>query len=1337
MFNPVSTYRIQFHAGFTFKDFDRILPYLHQMGISTIYASPVFKAIPGSMHGYDVVHPNRINPEIGTLEELRSLSGRMKEMQMSWIQDIVPNHMAFHPDNSWLMDVLEKGEASAYAGFFDINWSGEPELPLMVPFLGSSTEEAVAAGDLKLALQNGRLKLQYFDTYWPLNDRVTGTDMPVEQAIELQYYRPCHWEETNRKINYRRFFTVNSLICLNMQADETFREYHRLITELLEEGVFQGLRVDHIDGLYRPEEYFSKLRALAGDQTYIVVEKILEQGERLPEDWPVQGTTGYDFLSQVNNLFTNRRSETVFTNVYQQFTADDRSVAQQIAEKKSLILSQAMAGELENLYHYFLQLELVKAKELKQLPSGSLKEAIGQLLVDCPVYRFYGESLPLPSRPLKQLKKLFKQLAENDSLKAAAGLLKKIFIDRPEKGDREYNRRAAAFYLRCMQFSGPLMAKGVEDTLMYTYHRFTGHNEVGDAPDAFGISRKVFHNEMWKRQKSWPLAMNGTSTHDTKRGEDVRARLNVLSDLPEEWAALTTRWQSLHRKSDHSLNANDQYFIYQTIAGSYPMPGMPEADYPERLRAYLEKALREGKLRSSWASPDESYEHLVREFASGLLEKDTEFWKSFSVFHKRIADFGILNSLSQVLLKFTCPGMPDVYQGTECWDLSLVDPDNRRPVDYRQHAEMLAGLQEKRYTAAELWQDRYSGKLKLWLLHTLLQFRKSAAGLFTAGAYLPLKVKGKYAGQVFAFARKYRGQWLVTAVPLGAAAIKPAAGEFITEMDWEDTRIILPDHAPLQWSDILTGEKGELEQPGLLLSAVFQQFPLALIRLNRPENKRGAGILMHLTSLPSAYGIGDLGPEAQQFVSFLAASGQRYWQLLPLNPVTGTQSFSPYSSFSAMAGNILLISPEDLRKDGLLKRKQLKKAELPLSDKVDYEKVSAAKQEMLHQAYQQFKAAGNFQMTEAFRLFCKQESAWLEDFALFTVLKEAHGQAPWYEWEEAYQQRDSKALLDFAAEHREELEAACWYQFIFYRQWNALKDFAAAQGVKFYGDLPFYIGHDAADVWAHPGLFSLDAAGRVSGMAGVPPDYFNAEGQLWGMPVFRWDQLKQQHYSWWIDRIRKNLELYDLLRLDHFRAFSGYWEVQAGEHTAQNGKWMEGPGEDFFLALERAFPDLPFVAEDLGEITAEVYRLRDRFNLPGMKVLQFAFGRNMPDNEHIPHRYAHDHFVVYTGTHDNNTTTGWFLQEAGNTERKNIRAYTGQTPRADRIAEVMIRLAYGSVARLAILPMQDVLGLDGGARMNRPASVNGNWEWRMKKQPSGRQQKFLYRLAYTFGRIQH
>lgn len=474
---------------------------------------------------------------------------------------------------------------------------------------------------------------------------------------------------------------------------------------------------------------------------------------------------------------------------------------------------------------------------------------------------------------------------------------------------------------------------------------------------------------------------------------------------------------------------------------------------------------------------------------------------------------------------------------------------------------------------------------------------------------------------------------------------------------------------------------------------------------------RSAGILLHITSLPSRFGIGDLGPAATVFADFLHRSDQTYWQILPLNPTEYGQGHSPYSATSTMAGNTLLISPELLSEQGWLNKDELVQYHLPQADKTDFEAAEKVKEILFAQAWESFKSDEPSHHHNAFQDFCQEEDKWLHDFALYTLLKIENEGKPWFEWNALHKDRHEEALQELAVDKMDELLKIKWLQYVFSMQWNRLGSYCNQLGIRFFGDLPFYTSYDSADVWSNRELFSLDEDGQLVGVAGVPPDAFSDDGQLWGMPVFLWDVHKKQHYQWWIDRLKKNMDYFDLLRLDHFRAFADYWEVPAGAESAKVGQWKQGPRTDFFTAVENALGDLPFIAEDLGEIDQPVYDLRDQFHFAGMKVLQFAFGGHLADSPYIPHNYS-SNFVVYTGTHDNNTTRGWFMQE-GSQYRDQLGRYTGINLNEYNVHLVMCRIAYSSVADIAILPMQDLLGLDENARMNTPASTTNNWLWRL------------------------
>lgn len=1377
MLNLVCTYRLQFHKNFTFDDLQKILPYLQKLGATTLYASPVFEAVSGSNHGYDVLNPCNINPQIGNISQLHHISSQLKEAEMYWLQDIVPNHMAFHSHNKWLMDVLEKGRMSEYAPFFDIDWTGQ----IMVPFLGSSLEEVIDNDELKLVFEDDKLKLKYWNNAYPVkplsyatilqfgktpNEAINNfinqiedlqqtedtkeltlrwnevalqftsllkdesTSSFIKQCMEdinnrkellrqlagEQFYRLCHWKETDTQINYRRFFTVNGLICLNMQNEKVFNDYHKLIQELVADGVFNGLRVDHIDGLYNPTEYLNRLRELAQAGTHITVEKILQPGESLPAYWQVQGNTGYDFLALVNNLFTKNENGQLFTDFYEQISDETASLPQQIHNKKANILFNHMAGELENLFQLFKASNLVDKRKFASIRADELKEAIGEFLINCPVYRFYGNSFPLAYEEAAAVQNILNRVRNsNADLQNAVRLLEDALLRNPQQQDEERNKRTAHFYQRCMQFTGPLMAKGVEDTLMYTYNRFLAHNEVGDNPESFGISISEFHHAMKQRQTQWAYSLNTTSTHDTKRGEDVRARLNVLSEIADEWLQTVALWQQQNAalKQNNLPDANDEYFIYQSLIGAYPFSREEEEKFPERFQQYIEKALREAKIHSSWTSPNPTYENAAKEFAAGLLNRNTPFWQSFQQWMEKIVDPAIINSLTQMILKFTCPGVPDVYQGSELWDFSFVDPDNRRPVDYAVRQQFLNEIDEaedKEQLLVSLWKDRRSGKIKLWLLHTLMQLRRQQPELFASGEYLPLKVEGAYKDNVLAFARKHKLNIYIVAVSVHTASICKEQACTLLEMDWKNTKIYLPEKTDSEWEHVFTNVKDE-HRNCISAQHLFNQFPFAIIKGKQQVKERSAGILLHITSLPSPFGIGDLGKEAYQFADFLAHSNQKYWQLLPLNPIEVGQGYSPYSATSAMAGNTLLISPEMLMKDGLLKPADLNKYHLPADNRVNFSDAERVKAELFDKAYNNFSKMKKTLLHTEFKQFIEEEKYWLDDFAHFQQLKKQNGGKPWFQWDTHYRLRDKNTLDQLKKEKAEALQKIKWLQFIFSKQWKQLKKYGNDQNILFIGDMPIYVSYDSSDVWSNREIFEIDEQGNITGMAGTPPDTFSTDGQLWGMPVFKWEVMKERNYDWWIQRLKRNIELFDMVRIDHFRAFAAYWNVPANSATAKNGAWKPGPGSGFFKAVEEALGELPLIAEDLGDVDDTVFNLRDEFNLPGMKVLQFAFGSDMPTSVHIPHNHSNN-FIVYTGTHDNNTARGWYKQ-ADDTTRKMLEQYAARSVNEEDVFWIMARMCYASVAKIAILPMQDVLNLDETARMNIPASATDNWSWRL------------------------
>jgi 4-alpha-glucanotransferase len=496
--------------------------------------------------------------------------------------------------------------------------------------------------------------------------------------------------------------------------------------------------------------------------------------------------------------------------------------------------------------------------------------------------------------------------------------------------------------------------------------------------------------------------------------------------------------------------------------------------------------------------------------------------------------------------------------------------------------------------------------------------------------------------------------------------------------------------------------------------------------------KRGSGILTHVTTLPSPFGIGDMGPWAYRFADFLSQARQRYWQILPMNLPNPAWGSSPYSCLSAFAGNIYLISPEQMRKEGYLEDDDIGPVPPFELSRIEYGRVYPYKDELFEKAWARFREKGVRQ--SEFSDFCESRSDWLDDFALFICIKEKFGGRAWNEWPPEIMDRDPEALEAVKGKLSDKIEKVKFLQYLFFDQWGALKRHANGGGIHIIGDIPIYTNFDSADVWTNPELFKLDRDRRPAFKAGVPPDYFSETGQLWGNPVYRWDVMKEEGYDWWVQRMRNNLELFDVIRIDHFRGFLAYWEVAAGEKTAVNGRWVEGPGEDFFNTLLRHFPGLPIVAEDLGTITPDVMELIRRFDFPGMRVLLFAFGDDFPENPYLLHNHERN-CMATTGTHDTNTVRGWFEKEATKEQRKRVCEYFGFEIDAESAPREFVRIIMMSVADMAIFPMQDILGLGDDARLNRPATTRGNWEWRLApEQITPALAEYLAEITELYGR---
>lgn len=893
---PSATYRVQTSPKFRLSDIKQIIPYLHELGISTIYSAPFFCARPGSEHGYDVTAPYDINPEVGTQKDLQEISLELKRRQMGWLQDIVPNHMAFHPDNIWLMDVLEKGPQSHFYTFFDIDFH-HPDFSgqVMVPFLGEPLDKVLEQNQLELKLSEKGITLNYFDNVYPISvssyrtlleealqvsgkpeatpqaeqslkeltlheaeesinpaawgnfkkriyrsealrqaleqvlQSINGKEKKLRKLLQKQHFILCHWQETEKQINYRRFFTVNDLICMRMEHPEVFEQYHHFIKQLCDQELVQGLRVDHVDGLFDPVTYLKRLRQLAGPEQYIVVEKILEGEEHLPENWPIQGNSGYDFLAWVSNLYTSAKAREQMTQTYSHLVTDAAEDYEQLVfDKKMFILTNYMQGELENLLRLLQERQLIPLE-----PEEQWRNALATLLVAWPVYCIYSNSFPIPKEEMQIVDEAFEQAQKQaPDLTEQLQHLHTLFTAAPDDTEQTKHHKLY-FIMRSQQFTGPLAAKGVEDTTFYNYNRLISLNEVGNSPDIFHLEPQDFHERMQYRQRTYPHSINATATHDTKRGEDARLRLNVLTELAEEWQKKAQHWMELTKKYTSEPVENDLYFLLQTLLGIVPLTGETDDTLVTRVQEYLEKALREAKNKSDWSAPNEKYEQAMKDLVHQLLQQDEDFMHSFQPFFLKVAHYGWLYSLGQTLLKLTCPGVPDVYQGTEFWDLSLVDPDNRRPVDYDLRRRYLQEMQqaEKQSTDKlheELLHHPENGKVKLYLLHKALTTRRNMQALFATGDYVPLQVQGARKEHVLAFARHHKGEWALVAVPLLLVSLVGSHSQPLGEEVWQDTSILLPDNAPQEWQQVL-GAGTVNAAPSLPVAELFKTFPVALL----------------------------------------------------------------------------------------------------------------------------------------------------------------------------------------------------------------------------------------------------------------------------------------------------------------------------------------------------------------------------------------------------------------------------------------------------------------------------------------------------------------------------
>lgn len=770
---PRATYRFQFHKDFPFDRAEGLLPYLDRLGVSHVYASPITTAAVGSMHGYDVIDPTRINPELGGEEAFRALSQAARRLGMGVIIDIVPNHMGVAGGgNAWWNDVLTRGEANRYARFFDIDWSRK----LVLPILGDPLAKVLADGQIAVERRDGRAEIvAYGEHRLPVRDedQDRAEDVPVAELLDRQHYRLASWRVANDELNWRRFFTINDLAGLRVEDDDVFEESHALYFRLYEEGLIDGVRIDHVDGLTDPIGYCRKLRARFnaiprndGNRAYIVVEKILAADEPMGQDWGVDGTSGYDFMEEVSALIHAPEGTRPLAELWAQLSGRSPHFAPEELQARQDLLAWQFAGQFDQCVAAFAALTTSAEALEGAITTPMLRRAIERLLWVFPVYRTYGPDAPASDAAIReQARRRVDPLLPPSESFVADRILAWLAGEGP--GDRGLLADAVR---RFQQLSAPIAAKAVEDTAFYRHAVLLSRNDVGFDAGRLSMSIAAFHERMKGRAERFPRAMLTTATHDHKRGEDVRARLAVLSAMPDEWRLQVEAWWRQTVGLAQGVDPADWYMLIQTLVGAWPDEG-DLGDFSTRIAAWQEKSLREAKLRSSWEAPDTDYEGRCNALAQALIdgEQGKDFREGMTALLRRIASAAEANMLTQVALRYTVPGIPDCYQGTEFADLSLVDPDNRRPVDYPAREAALA--------------DGHCPKQKV--IADLLALRRRFPDLFLQSRYTPLPVTGYGRDRVIAFERQHGDQRLTCIFGL---RVNPLIGEDGV-IDWRDTAV--------------------------------------------------------------------------------------------------------------------------------------------------------------------------------------------------------------------------------------------------------------------------------------------------------------------------------------------------------------------------------------------------------------------------------------------------------------------------------------------------------------------------------------------------------------------
>jgi (1->4)-alpha-D-glucan 1-alpha-D-glucosylmutase len=855
---PTATYRIQFDPAHL--DFDAaidLVPQLARLGVSHVYASPVLRSRPASSHGYDMIDPTTTDPELGGDDGFEAFAGALHRHSMGLILDIVPNHMAVGRHNPWWMEVLAKGRRAQHARHFDLFWDDQ-ELPL--PFLGRPYAEALEAGEIRLVQEDDTVMVAYWDDRFPLSPMsieaagISGTEPAADTIAEInedpgmlhrlldaQHYRLVWWQLSRERLSHRRFFTITDLVGVRQEDPVVFEDTHRLVLNLVGRGLVDGLRIDHVDGLRDPTEYLDRLRERAGDRLYLVVEKILAPHETLPKDWRIEGTTGYDYLGIASKLFVDPDGYETLSGHYRSFTGGSLDFDAIVGDQQRFIMHERLGPETARFAATLERLARRDRRARDVLPSELIDTAV-DVLAALPVYRTYVRDGNI-------------SLEDRAAVEAAIGVARDVAPQRdprifdfleevlclahgPEI-DVDERRRRERFVADVQQFTGAVMAKGVEDTAYYQYNLLVSLNEVGAHPGPPGDDPVAdYHAHNLRVAAEHPHTMTAADTHDTKRSEDVRTRISAISQMADRWSAKVELWHARnrhHRTGPDAPTRNEELLIYQTLVGSWPLE--PSDDFGERLCSYLVKAAREAKVHTAWLKPVIEHETDLISFASNLIA-DEEFTADLEHFSAPLWNAGALDSLAQVALRLFAPGVPDIYQGHEVWDLSLTDPDNRRPVDWAARRHMLDDLEARRPgpglidELAGTWRD---GRIKLLYTRTGLAARRDRPELFADGSYVPLDVDGDRADHVIAFARRHGDDWAIAVAPRLTMALG-SSQELWARDGWDDTRLVMPDDAPRMWSDLATDIELAAE-PGIRLAELFARVPVGML------TNRGGGSL--------------------------------------------------------------------------------------------------------------------------------------------------------------------------------------------------------------------------------------------------------------------------------------------------------------------------------------------------------------------------------------------------------------------------------------------------------------------------------------------------------------